>query len=87
MSKSTTNHNFPTPVTVDFHGDPVTCIKNGDGVRIVMRPIVEKFGLEWTHQLRRLKNDPVLSQVVAEYATTSTGTDGKTYQVKSLPLW
>jgi|GEM_PF-3518576 len=84
MSKRTTSNNLSTPVTVDFQGDPVICIKNGDGIKVAMRPIAEKLGLEWTHQLRQIKNDPVLASTVAEYATVAA--DGKPRKMITLPL-
>jgi hypothetical protein len=56
-----------------------------DGVPYAaLKPIVEAMGLEWSAQTRRVQRDPVLAAVVAMTATT--GSDGKRYQMLSIPL-
>ena len=71
---------------VDFYGDEIIAIYEKGQVWVAIRPIIENLGLSWSKQRRKILADPVLSQVVAQKATTSQGKDGKTYQVKMLCL-
>jgi len=74
------------PTQIEFHGDYLTAIFDGETVWVAVRPLIENLGLDWSKQYRKILADPVLSQVVAQKATTSQGKDGKTYQVKMLCL-
>lgn len=44
-------------ITVDFHGSPLQTFKQDDVPYVVMRPIVEAFGLKWEKQRERLNRD------------------------------
>ncbi len=70
--------------TVEFYGDQIACIQTQDNIHVVMKPIVERMGLDWSRQLKTIKSDPVLGSVVDELPTT--GKDGKTYDMTCLPL-
>ncbi|SMO61074.1 P22_AR N-terminal domain-containing protein [Balnearium lithotrophicum] len=74
------------PTQIEFHGDYLTAVFDGETVWVAVRPLIENLGLDWSKQYRKIIADPVLSQVVAQKATTSQGKDGKTYQVKMLCL-
>lgn len=47
-------------VTVDFHGQQMIAIKNGDEIHVAMKPITESIGLQWEAQYKRIKRHPVL---------------------------
>lgn len=53
-------------------------------VLVPVRPVCEVLGLDWLAQRRRIKQDAVLSSVVAISATTAR--DGKRYKMLALPL-
>jgi hypothetical protein len=48
---------------VDFYGDSVFAEKQDDGATVIVaiKPIVERFGLDWSSQLQRIKRDDILS--------------------------
>ncbi len=71
---------------IEFYGDEIIAIYENGQIWVAVRPLIENLGLSWSKQRRKLLADPVLSQVVAQKATTSQGKDGKTYQVKMLCL-
>jgi hypothetical protein len=82
MSKSPMETRVAT--TVDFHGDPVTCLKVNDMIHVAMKPISDKLGLEWANQFRKLKRDPVLRSTIVEMTTVAQ--DKKPRNVITLPL-
>ena len=61
---------MPNIVTIDFHGDPLHGIETERGAFVFLRPIVERLGLDWSAQLKRIKRDPTLREGVAIMATT-----------------
>jgi len=71
---------------VAFYSDEILAIYEDGQIWVAVRPIIENLGLNWSKQYRKILADPVLSQVVAQKATTSKGEDGKTYTVKMLCL-
>jgi len=58
----------PTLVPVDFYGDQLYFVDE-DGCWVPMRPIVEALNLSWSRQRKKIKEDPVLATVVAQWAT------------------
>lgn len=59
---------------IEFHGDKLTVIHHEDGRRlVVMKPIAERLGLDWSAQYRRILRDDVLSKGVAMMAIPSEG--------------
>lgn len=49
-------------ITVNFRQDTIFAVECDDGIYVVVKPIAERFGLAWTGQFQRLKEDPVLSE-------------------------
>lgn len=45
----------PIVISVPFHGDTITAIETPEGVMVAVRPICERLGIDWSRQLRRLK--------------------------------
>ena len=56
---------------VTFHGQQLLTIKDGDTIRVAMRPICEAIGLDWSAQFRRIERHPVLGATVAMMATVA----------------
>jgi len=52
-------------ITIDFHGDRLLGIENERGAFVYIKPIVERMGLDWSAQLKRIKRDPILTEGVA----------------------
>lgn len=74
--------NALTPV--EFHGATLSVILINGVLHVALRPICEAIGLDWKAQQDRIKRHPVLNSVGV--ITTSTGTDGKQYDMLMLPL-
>jgi len=74
------------PTQIEFYGDYLTAIFDGETVWVAVKPIIENLGLAWQPQHRKIIEDVVLSQVITEKVITSQGKDGKTYNVKMLCL-
>lgn len=45
---------LPQVVTVEFHGQQLITVKNGDDIFVAMKPVVEGMGLAWQSQHRKL---------------------------------
>ncbi len=86
MEKKQVEIKVGEPTQIEFYGDHLTAVFDGETVWVAVRPIIENLGLSWSRQRKKIFNDPVLSQVVAEKTTTSQGKDGKTYKVQMLCL-
>jgi hypothetical protein len=71
-------------IKVPFYGDEIFVIENKDEKLVAMKPIVGALKLDWSQQVKNIKNDPVLSSVVG--LTPITGNDGKNYKMLCLPL-
>lgn len=71
-------------ITVPFHQNPISILREGDKFYVVLRPISDAFGLNWSAQTRRLKRDDVLSSTVAIMATV--GADGKEREMVCIEL-
>jgi hypothetical protein len=65
--------------TVEFHGDTLIGVRNGDGeVVIAVRPIVVGLKLNWWGQLEKIKGHEILSEGVCVTQTPS-GSDDHCY--------
>jgi len=53
-------------------------------ILVAMKPIVDALGFDWKNQYRNITEDPVLNSVMV--ITTTTGADGKQYEMVCLPL-
>ncbi|OLU22895.1 hypothetical protein BVH03_21830 [Pseudomonas sp. PA15(2017)] len=53
-----------TFATVDFHGQALTVITDGDQHLVAMKPISDNIGLSWSGQFERIKRDEVLATCV-----------------------
>lgn len=69
-------------ITVPFHSAELYLVEHNGQPYTAMRPIVENMGLDWKAQLVKIKQR--FSSVVGEI--TTTGKDGKQYQMLCLPL-
>ena len=62
--------------TVLFYDDEITAVRMSDGrVFIPVRPLVERLGIDWNGQRRRINRDAVLSEEVTSVDVTSTQGD------------
>lgn len=76
-------------VTVDFHGQQMIAIKNGDQINVAMKPICESIGIDWKSQYNRIKRHPVMSKGMVVMTTPSDGGDQATatLPIKMLNGW
>ncbi len=58
---------------VSFGERQILTVQNDDGVFVVMKPIVETLGLDWTAQYRRLCRHPVMTKGIAVTTIPSAG--------------
>lgn len=49
-------------VTVNFRQDTLFAVERDDGVFVAVKPMCDSLGLNWSGQLQRLREDPVLSE-------------------------
>ena len=63
-------------VTIEFHGDRLLGIETEAGAFAYLKPIVERLGLDWSAQLKRVKRDPTLREGMAMMATPPGYGDG-----------
>lgn len=54
-------HPAPETALVPFHGHQLLTLKDGDTLRVAMKPICEAIGLDWKGQYNRIQRHPVLS--------------------------
>ena len=67
-----------------FYNDAILAVRlPDDRVFIPLRPIVERLGLDWASQTRRINRDPVLSE---EKGVVVTTTPGGPQEMLCLPL-
>ena len=58
---------------IDFCGARIIALWHGGKPHVVIRPIADALGLDWSAQLKRIKRDPVLSTSVVVMATQIPG--------------
>lgn len=75
----------PETALVPFHGHMLLTIKDGDTVRVAMKPICEAIGLQWEAQLKRIKRDDVLGTCMSMMDIQVPG-DGQRREIATLPL-
>ena len=68
---------------VPFNGDKILVVEKGDKKYVAMKPIVEALGLDWSGQLKIIKNDPVLNEGMD---VTSIPSRGGNQETVCLPL-
>ncbi|MGJ8515295.1 phage antirepressor N-terminal domain-containing protein [Carnimonas bestiolae] len=61
------------PAVVSFHGNKLLTVRDGETIRVAMKPITDAIGLQWEAQLKRIKRHPVLSQGVSMMDIPSNG--------------
>jgi hypothetical protein len=71
-------------ITVPFHDQSLTAAVIDGKPFVAMNPICDNIGIDWKSQYSRIKRHPVLNSVMV--MTTTTGTDGKQYEMLMLPL-
>ncbi|MEH3117094.1 MAG: phage P22, antirepressor protein [Methylorubrum populi] len=76
-------------VTVPFHGDTLFAVRDGAEVRVALKPITDRLGLDWSAQYRRTKRDAILAEGIAIMAMPSPGgsQDATCLQLDLLPGW
>lgn len=60
-------------VTIHFRQDTLFAVERDDGVFVAVKPICDSLGVAWVPQLRKLKDDPVLSKGVTTMVIPSVG--------------
>ena len=58
---------------VPFHDHQILTIERDGNISVVLRPIVEAMGLDWSGQLQRIRRHPVLAKGVGVTTTPSGG--------------
>ena len=67
---------------IPFDGKKLMAVEHDGQIYVAMRPIVEGIGLDWKVQHRKL----VSTKKFSHGHMTTTGTDGKKYQMLCIPL-
>lgn len=75
----------PETALVAFHGHQLLTIKDGDTIRVAMKPICDAIGIDWTAQFRRIQRHPVMATCIAMTAIQMPGDDQRR-EVATLPL-
>lgn len=70
-------------LTAEFLGKEVTLVDNNGVAYVAMREIVEGIGLAWKPQYKKLTDH---SQKFSCYHMTTTGKDGKKYEMLCMPI-
>lgn len=70
---------------VPFHGHSLLTIKDGDTIRVAMKPITEGIGLDWDSQQKRIERHPVLSTCKVVMTLQLPG-DSQRRDITTLPL-
>ena len=68
---------------INFHGTPITVIEKDGTQYVAMKPIVKAMGLDWSGQLKLIKDDAVLSKGMV---VTSIPSDGGEQSAVCIPL-
>lgn len=76
---------------IDFYGDSVIAVQMEDGaVYVPVRPLCDLLGVSWQGQSKKLKNDPILSEVKTSVNISLQKSDGamgtRTTNMVALPL-
>ncbi len=71
-------------IAVKFHDQSLLAAIINDLPHVALKPICENIGLDWKAQQDRIKRNEILNSVGV--MTTSTGADGKLYQMLMMPI-
>lgn len=69
---------------VKINGGQIECPYENGQHYVAIRPICQILGIDDKSQRNRIKSDVILSSV--EVVLTSTGSDGKQYQMACIPV-
>lgn len=72
-------------VTIEFHGQPMIAIKNGEQINVAMKPICEAIGIDWNGQFQRIKRHPVMGTCMCVTHIQIPGDDQRR-EFATLPL-
>ncbi len=70
--------------TIVVNEKEILIVNKGGEKFVAIKPICTALGVDYTRQLKKIKEDEILSPVVALRSTT--GADGKEYKMQVLPL-
>ncbi|MDP4024436.1 phage antirepressor N-terminal domain-containing protein [Methylobacterium sp. NEAU 140] len=70
-------------ITVPFRGDTLFAIREGETVRVALKPIADRLSLDWGAQLKRAKRDPILA---GELVIMTIPSPGGPQSTVTLPL-
>nr|DAD69382.1 MAG TPA: hypothetical protein [Myoviridae sp. ctVDo27] len=70
-------------LTAEFLGKEITLLDNNGVAYVAMREVVEGIGLAWKPQYQKLMDH---SQKFSCYHMTTTGKDGKKYEMLCMPI-
>ena len=70
-------------LTAEFLGKEITLVDNNGIAYVAMREVVEGIGLAWKPQYKKLTDH---SQKFSCYHMTTTGKDGKKYEMLCMPI-
>ncbi len=71
-------------IEVPFYNTTIVAVEKNGQRFVAMKPLVEAMGLDWSKQLRQMKDDHVLSSTMD--VTSIVGADGKNYKMVCLPI-
>lgn len=75
-------------VSVDFHGDRLEALRDGERVSVVVRPVCDALGLDADSQMKRLRRatwaTPAMMAVVADDGRSR---EMMTLDLDALPMW
>lgn len=74
---------------VDFNGIGMLALKNEEGIFVSVKSICESIGLDYSAQLKRIKNDEVVSEGLVKIAMPTKGGNQEIsmLDIGYLPLW
>lgn len=75
---------LPVTTVATINKQNIIVIENGEK-RVAVKPICQALGVNYTTQLERLQNDPILKDSVVPLKGI-TGSDGKQYEMVTIPF-
>lgn len=88
MSLTATNLNNTTVATIPFHGTNIQSVEIDGNPHIVLKPMVESIGMDYSRQLQKLKGKSWATMGM----TATVGADGKSREmtvidIRTLTMW
>lgn len=88
MSLTATNQNNTTVATIPFHGTNIQSVEIDGNPHIVLKPMVESIGMDYSRQLQKLKGKSWATMGM----TATVGADGKSREMtvidlRTLTMW